>query len=165
MNLKSSISFSESLNCLSSPEIKKRKRIKEREELWGILIFVLIQSLSCPVYAMYMCLILKKYLTDWTSHSDRFFWHRMLSSLLCGTLSKASERLRLNIETILPDFTHYAVWMHKVSRLSADTVDLSLLVFIWVQRSRECSSAAQLKQVASTFSTIFISIFLRAIGL
>src|SRR5436190_6857499 len=87
----------------------------------------------------------------------------------CTTLDTEMKELQAHVvqhtmDTIHPGCAFHAVWMHEVSRPTADKVGHCFLAPIWFHGSNEYSSAALLIQSARIFSITFARVFLSAIG-
>src|SRR5271155_5749642 len=91
----------------------------------GIPVFVSIQALSCPVYAIRVRLPCRKLATVCITHSGNPFFFRIASSLSCDVFGKAPAKSRLSIDTTHPGRARHAVWTHEVSSPIADKVDRS----------------------------------------
>jgi len=73
-------------------------------------------------------------------------------------------RSKLRTETILAGSALQAALVNSVSSVRAELTDLCFRAPNWVGGSRECSSRASISLWAISFSTIFASVFSRAIG-
>ena len=99
----------------------------------------------------------------WISHFGSPFLSRIQRRHSWETLSKVPARSRLSMDTIHPGHAFHAVWMHEVSRPTADKVDHCFLAPIWFHGSNEYSSAALLIWSTRIFSITFARVFSSAI--
>src|SRR5947207_13659004 len=132
-----------------SSNMKKRKRIGEMGDPWGIPELVWTHSLSYPSKATLVRLPCIKFLTYFMTHSGRPFLCRIRRSLSVDTWSYAPLISKLSIDTMQPFLLLQAVCTHDVRRSSADKVDLLLRPPIWFHGSRLCSSAASASLVVT----------------
>src|SRR6266480_3708804 len=165
MKLKPNFSSSIFYMPSRSSDIKKRKRMGEMGDPWGIPEFVWTYLLSYPLKATFMRLPCMKFLTYLIIHSRRPFFFNIQRSLSVDTWSYAPLMSKLSIKTTQPFQLLQATCTHEVRRSSADKVDLFLLPPIWFHGSRLCSSAASASLVAIILSTILASVFSKATGL
>ncbi len=136
-----------------SSDMKKRNRIGEMGDPWGIPEFVWTHSLSYPSKATLVRLPCIKFFTYFMIHSGRPFLCSIHRSLSVDTWSYAPLISKLSIDTMQPFLLLQAVCTHDVRRSSADKVDLLLRPPIWFHGSRLCSSAASASLVVTILST------------
>ena len=144
--------------------MKNRNRIGDKGDPWGMPVWVWIHSLSYPVNAIRVRLLVRKLAMTWINHSGSPFLFRIQRRRSWETLSKAPAKSKLSIDTTHPGRAFHAVWTHEVSKPTADRVDRCFQAPIWFQGSNECSSAALLIRSAKIFSITFARVFSSAIG-
>src|SRR6266480_3078500 len=159
--------FSSSTFCMPSrsSDMKKRKRIGEMGDPWGIPEFIWTHSLSYPLKATLVHLPYIKFFTYFMIHSGRPFLCSIHRSLSMDTWLYTPLISKLSIDTIQPFLLLQAVCTHDVRRSSANKVDLLLRPPIWFHGSRLCSSAALASLVVTILSTTLASVFSKATGL
>src|SRR6266480_7829599 len=127
MKLKPNFSSSIFYMPSRSSDIKKRKRIGEMGDPWGIPEFVWTYLLSYPLKATLVRLPYIKFLTYFMTHSGRPFLCRIRRSLSVDTWSYAPLISKLSINTIQFFLLLQAICTQDVRRSSTDKVDLLLL--------------------------------------
>src|SRR5436190_24105691 len=145
--------------------MKKRKRMGERGDPWGIPVSIGNQSLSYPQKDSLVRRPWRKASMYRSTHGGKPFVRRTQRSLSWETLGKARLMLRLSMVTMQPWWAFHAVWTHEVSKLIAARVEHLFCMPIWFQGRRLCSSAVAVMWSATIFSTSFASEFSSEIGL
>ena len=118
-------------NFFRSSNIKKRNRISNRGDPWGIPISVQIQLLLYPINLIWVLCTIKKLYMKSISHFRKPFLFRIQRSLLWEILGNTPARSRLSINTMYLWRVCHAICTQELSRPTTNSIDCLCLTPIW----------------------------------